>query len=80
MINITSSAQGTQSFDLPSAMRKQTGPDKPRKDSYSALLLANWGRKCYEILANTEAKKHNPWENFRAEMLQAFLNPNTGSH
>ena len=68
-IQITQSQQGTQSFDLPPAMKKQSGPTKTRKDSYSALLLAAWGAKCYEILANTEAKKHNPWEDFRAEML-----------
>jgi polyhydroxyalkanoate synthesis regulator phasin len=68
-INITTSAQGTQSFDLPIAMRKRTDADKPRKDSYSALLLANWGRKCYETLEHTEAKKVNHWDKFRPEMF-----------
>jgi hypothetical protein len=68
-INITTTAQGTQSFDLPPAMRKQTGPEKPRKDSYSALLLANWGRKCYETLVNTEEKKNNLWDDFSPEMI-----------
>ena len=42
MVQITTSAQGTQSFDLPPNLRKQTGADKARKDSYSALVLGNW--------------------------------------
>lgn len=47
LIQITSTAQGTQTFDLPSNLRRQTGPDKARKDSYSALVLANWMTKVY---------------------------------
>ena len=42
LIQITTSVQGTQSFDLPPNLRKQKGADKARKDSYSALILANW--------------------------------------
>jgi hypothetical protein len=47
LIQITSTAQGTQTFDLPANLRRQTGPDKARKDSYSALVLANWMAKVY---------------------------------
>jgi hypothetical protein len=42
LIQITTSVQGTQSFDLPPNLRKQSGADKARKDSYSALVLGNW--------------------------------------
>jgi hypothetical protein len=42
MIEVNSSSQGTQSFDLPLNLRKQKGADKARKDSYSALILGNW--------------------------------------
>ena len=42
MIEVNTSAQGTQSFDLPPNLRKQKGADKARKDSYSALVLGNW--------------------------------------
>ena len=42
MIEVTTSSQGTQSFDLPPNLRKQKGADKARKDSYSALVLGNW--------------------------------------
>lgn len=47
LIQITSTAQGTQTFDLPPNLRKQTGPGKARKDSYSALVLGNWMAKIY---------------------------------
>jgi hypothetical protein len=42
MIEVSTSPQGTQSFDLPLTLRKQSGRNKARKDSYSALILANW--------------------------------------
>ena len=47
LVQITTTSQGTQTFDLPSNLRRQTGPDKARKDSYSALVLANWMAKIY---------------------------------
>ena len=47
LIQISTSPQGTQTFDLPLELRRQTGPDKLRKDSYSALVLGNWMIKVY---------------------------------
>ena len=47
MVQVTTSTQGTQSFDLPLNLRKQRGADKARKDSYSALILANWMMNVY---------------------------------
>ena len=47
LVQITTTSQGTQTFDLPSNLRRQTGPDKARKDSYSALVLANWMAKVH---------------------------------
>jgi hypothetical protein len=47
LIQITTTAQGTQSFDLPQNIRRQTGPDKARRDSYSALVLGNWMIQTY---------------------------------
>ena len=47
LVQITTSAQGTQSFDLPPNLRKQKGADKARKDSYSALVLGNWMMNVY---------------------------------
>lgn len=54
MIEISSSPQGNQTFDLPQNMKREEGRDKPRKDSYTALLLGNWGVKCYFLLQSTE--------------------------
>jgi hypothetical protein len=42
LIQPSTSATGVQTFDLPSNLRSQKGPDRARKDSYSALVLANW--------------------------------------
>ena len=47
LIQVSSSAGGTQSFDLPSNLKRQKGVDRPRKDSYSALVLGNWGMNIY---------------------------------
>ena len=47
LIQITTSPQGTQTFDLPPTLKRQTGPEKTRKDSYSALILGNWMIKTY---------------------------------
>jgi hypothetical protein len=47
LVQVTTSPQGTQSFDLPPNLRKQRGADKARKDSYSALVLGNWGMNVY---------------------------------
>lgn len=43
----TSNTQGTQHFDLPSNLKRMTGPDRPRKDLYSALVLNSWGVKVW---------------------------------
>ena len=57
LIQITTTAQGTQSFDLPPNLKRKTGPDKPRKDSYSALVLGNWLAKIYHDMNNTKIEE-----------------------
>ena len=47
LVQITTTSAGTQNFDLPSNLKRQTGPEKARKDSYSALVLGNWMVKLY---------------------------------
>ena len=66
LIQITTSAQGTQSFDLPLNLRRQSGRDKARKDSYSALLLGNWMIKIYYDM---QELKNKPVENTFAPMF-----------
>jgi hypothetical protein len=46
-IEVLSNPQGSQQFNLPQNLRRQTGPNRARKDSYSALLLGNWFGKIY---------------------------------
>ena len=47
LIQVSTSAGGNQSFDLPSNLKRQKGVDRPRKDSYSALVLGNWMMNIY---------------------------------
>ena len=54
LIQIKTTAQGTQSFDLPDNLKRQTGPEKARKDSYSALVLGNWMIKTYYDMQHIE--------------------------
>ena len=56
LIQITTSPQGTQTFDLPIELRRQTGPDKARKDSYSALVLGSWMCKIFYDMMNEPEK------------------------
>jgi hypothetical protein len=54
LIQITTSSAGTQNFDLPPSLKRQTGPEKARKDSYSALILGNWMVKLYYDMMNAK--------------------------
>lgn len=55
MIEVTASAQGTMRFDLPQSMKRQKGKMRPRKDSYSALVLLYWGFKIYMDMRKEKA-------------------------
>ncbi len=57
LIQITTTAQGTQSFDLPANLRRQSGPDKARRDSYSALVLGNWMIQTYFDMMDHKAEE-----------------------
>ena len=60
LIQIKTSPQGTQTFDLPQSLKRQGGPDKARKDSYSAFVLGSWMIKSYYDMLNvTEIKVQN---------------------
>lgn len=47
MIQVKATENGTIQFGLPQNARRTSGPNKLRKDSYSALLLCNWAVKMY---------------------------------
>jgi hypothetical protein len=52
LVEHSSTARGTQSFDLPQHLKRSSSANKARKDNYSALLLVNWGLKCYYDIMN----------------------------
>jgi len=56
-IEVITNPQGTQTFRLPLYMTKQKGPDRPRKDNYSALILGNWFIKVYYDMIAVKAEK-----------------------
>lgn len=57
LIQIKTSPQGNQTFDLPDTLKRTTGPHKARKDAYSAMVLGNWMIKVYyDIMSSTEKK------------------------
>lgn len=59
LIEVTTSPQGTQSFDLPLSLKKQSGENRPRKDSYSALVLGNWMMNVYYDMIATDVTPVN---------------------
>jgi hypothetical protein len=56
-IEVVSNPQGSQSFQLPQNLKRQTGPNRARKDSYSALVLGNWFNKILFDMGRVEAAK-----------------------
>ena len=68
LVQVTTSSQGTQSFDLPMNLRKQRGADKARKDSYSCLILGNWMMQIYLDMINAKG------DNSQATFTPMFIN------
>jgi hypothetical protein len=59
LIEVKTSPQGTQTFDLPLTLKRTTGPGKARKDCYSALILGNWMIKIYYDVTNFKQEQVN---------------------
>ena len=57
LIMPTTTANGHQSFDLPPELKKQSGAEKTRKDSYSCLVLGNWMTKVYFDMMDVKVEK-----------------------
>ena len=56
-IEVIANPQGSQSFNLPQNLRRQKGPHRARKDSYSALVLGNWFAKVFFDAEGATAEK-----------------------
>ena len=47
LVEVKSTAKGTQSFDLPQHLRRSNSANRARKDNYTTLMLGNWAVKAY---------------------------------
>lgn len=54
LIEVKSTAKGTQTFDLPQHLKRSTAKGRARKDLYSSLMIGVWGAKCYFDLHHTQ--------------------------
>ena len=60
LVEVRTSAKGTQSFDLPQNLKRSTSAGKARKDNYTTLMLAVWGLKGYnDMMAHTPPEVDN---------------------
>ena len=53
LVEVKSTARGTQTFDLPLHLKKSTSATRARKDNYTTLMLANWALKSYYDMKST---------------------------
>ena len=56
LIEVKSTAKGTQTFDLPQHLKRNTSANRARRDNYTTLLMANWAAKIYYDIQTTEIK------------------------
>jgi len=62
-IEVKSTAKGTQSFDLPQIMKRDSSSTRMRRDSYTALMLGCWGLKCYfDIVKQPEEDQNSSFQ------------------
>jgi hypothetical protein len=47
LIEVKSTAKGTQTFDLPQHLKRNTSANRARRDNYTTLMLGVWALKCY---------------------------------
>ena len=59
LVEVRSTARGTQTFDLPQHLVRSTSANRARKDNYTTLMLANWATKCYHDMKNLKIENNN---------------------
>tara|TARA_R100000329_G_scaffold151202_1_gene146376 strand:+ start:301 stop:2112 length:1812 start_codon:yes stop_codon:yes gene_type:complete len=67
LIEVKSTAKGTQTFDLPQHLKRNTSVTRARRDNYTTLMIGNWAVKCYYDMMS--AKDDAPEETFTPMML-----------
>tara|TARA_Y100000593_G_scaffold10125_1_gene18317 strand:- start:3270 stop:5099 length:1830 start_codon:yes stop_codon:yes gene_type:complete len=59
LVEVKSTAKGSQTFDLPQHLKRSTSSNKARKDNYTTLMLANWATKVYYDMQNVQIENIN---------------------
>ena len=59
LVEVKSTAKGTQSFDLPQHLKRSTSANRARKDNYTTLMLSNWATKCYYEIMEAPKEENN---------------------
>lgn len=55
LIEVKSTAKGTQTFDLPQHLKRSSSANRARRDNYTTLMLSAWAAKCYfDMMRQTE--------------------------
>ena len=60
LVEVKSTAKGTQTFDLPQHLKRSTSPSRARKDNYTTLMLACWATKCYYDIVKLRVESKQP--------------------
>jgi len=64
LVEVKTTARGTQTFDLPLHLKKSTSATRARKDNYTTLMLGAWATKVYfDIMSDkgqTEGETFSP--------------------
>jgi hypothetical protein len=58
LIEVSVTDTGKLTFKLPSAIKRDKTPGRTRRDSYTGLLLASWGVKCYFDMMERPKERH----------------------
>ena len=67
LIEVKSTAKGTQTFDLPQHLKRNTSVNRARRDNYTTLMIGTWAMKCYYDMISEEDVEVD--ENFTPMML-----------
>ena len=59
LIEVKSTARGTQTFDLPQHLKRSTSSNRARRDNYTTLMMGNWAVKAYYDLKNLKIDEVN---------------------
>lgn len=59
LIEVRSTARGSQTFDLPMHLKRSASATRARKDNYTTLLLSNWAVKGYYDIMGVSAETYS---------------------